>query len=75
MRDNLLVKKKKNLKNKFFKFVYKDIKYRLPKIFLENFKDLDDTYRVLNWPKNQSIFYLHMLNITMKFSNIIVPKK
>ena len=50
MRDNLLLKKK-DLKNKFFKFVYKDIKYRLPKIFLENFKDLDDTYRVLNWPK------------------------
>ena len=44
--------KKKNLKNKFLKFKDKDIKYRLPKIFLENFKDLDDTYRVINWPKN-----------------------
>ncbi len=48
---NQLRPKKKVFKNEFFKFLHLDIIFRVPKIFLENFDDLNNTYRSLNWPK------------------------
>jgi len=50
LRDKLSLEKK-IFKNKFYEFIYKDIKYRLPKVFFEDFKELENTYKILNWPQ------------------------
>ena len=47
-----LIKISGNDKNKLFQFLVKNLKYNLPKIFLENFPLLEKTYKKLNWPKN-----------------------
>ena len=46
---NLLPKSKKR---NFSNFLISIIKYNLPKIFLENFKDLENLYAKSKWPKN-----------------------
>ena len=42
---------KKN-KGNYKSFLRKIIKYTLPRIYLENYKTLEDHYKKLNWPKN-----------------------
>lgn len=45
----------KNLKKndcKFENFLVEHMQYCLPKIYLENYKSLDNEYKNLNWPKN-----------------------
>ena len=47
--DNLLPKSNKN---NFKEFLISILKYNLPKIFLENFKDLENLYLRSQWPQN-----------------------
>ena len=42
----------KKTKDNYKSFLRKIIKFTLPRIYLENYKTLEDHYKKLNWPKN-----------------------
>ncbi len=48
----LLIDRNKKYKNEFYNFIISDLKYSLPKIFLEYYPVLEREYENLNWPKN-----------------------
>jgi len=48
---DILLKNKETLKNQFYKFILSDLRYSIPKIYVENYSSLEKVYENLNWPK------------------------
>ena len=49
---DLLLGKKKPSRATFSDFIFLDLKFSIPKIFVENFSELENVYKNINWPKN-----------------------
>ena len=71
--------KKTNSRNKFTRFIIKNLEKVLPKSYLENFDLIENKVRNLNWPKNPRVImtsYSHYLDeIFQIYTALKIEKK
>ena len=64
--------KKNNSRNKFTRFIIKNLEKVLPKSYLENFNLIENKVKNLNWPKNPKVIMTSYSHYLMDISNFVL---
>ena len=63
------------INDKFIDFLNHELEWNFPKIFLENYSQLEDTYSKLNWPKKPKYIYSELAHNFNEVFKIYLAKK